>query len=57
MTKHEKEFFEEAAKHRLFFLEGHRVVGGARASMYNAMPIEGVQRLIQFMASFEETYA
>ncbi|AFM43357.1 phosphoserine aminotransferase apoenzyme [Desulfosporosinus acidiphilus SJ4] len=35
-------------------LKGHRTVGGMRASIYNAMPIEGVQRLVDFMKKFEE---
>ena len=34
-------------------LKGHRTVGGMRASIYNAMPIEGVQALVDFMAAFE----
>jgi phosphoserine aminotransferase len=33
-------------------LKGHRSVGGVRASLYNAMPIEGVQRLVDYMAEF-----
>ncbi len=35
-------------------LKGHRTVGGMRASIYNAMPIEGVQKLVEFMAEFEK---
>jgi len=35
-------------------LKGHRSVGGMRASIYNAMPIEGVERLVDFMKKFEE---
>ena len=35
-------------------LKGHRSVGGMRASIYNAMPIEGVEKLVAFMAKFEE---
>ncbi len=34
-------------------LKGHRSVGGMRASIYNAMPIEGVQKLVEFMKDFE----
>jgi phosphoserine aminotransferase len=34
-------------------LKGHRAVGGMRASIYNAMPIEGVQRLVEVMRDFE----
>jgi phosphoserine aminotransferase len=36
-------------------LKGHRTVGGMRASVYNAMPIEGVKKLIAFMKNFETT--
>ena len=35
-------------------LKGHRTVGGMRASIYNAMPIEGVEKLVAFMAEFEK---
>ena len=35
-------------------LKGHRSVGGMRASIYNAMPIEGVKKLVGFMESFEK---
>ena len=35
-------------------LKGHRLVGGMRASIYNAMPIEGVEKLVQFMEKFEK---
>ncbi len=38
-------------------LKGHRSVGGMRASIYNAMPIEGVQRLVAYMQAFEATHA
>jgi len=37
-------------------LKGHRVVGGMRASIYNAMPIEGVKRLVEYMREFEAKY-
>lgn len=47
-------FVEEAAKEGLMNLKGHRSVGGMRASIYNAMPIEGVQALVSFMKTFEE---
>ena len=36
-------------------LNGHRAVGGMRASIYNAMPIEGVERLVEYMKEFEAT--
>ena len=38
-------------------LKGHRSVGGMRASIYNAMPIEGVQKLVEFMDKFEKENA
>ena len=46
-------FVKEAAAHGLVNLKGHRLVGGIRASIYNAMPIEGVRRLVDFMKEFE----
>jgi len=46
-------FIEEAKAHGLETLKGHRSVGGMRASIYNAMPIEGVEALIAFMKEFE----
>jgi phosphoserine aminotransferase len=39
----------------LLQLKGHKSVGGMRASIYNAMPIEGVQALVSFMQAFEKT--
>jgi phosphoserine aminotransferase len=47
-------FCKSAAKAGLVNLKGHRVVGGMRASIYNAMPIEGVKSLIEFMRRFEK---
>ena len=47
------EFVAEAAKAGMVNLKGHRVVGGIRASIYNAMPIEGVKTLVEFMKRFE----
>lgn len=49
-----KQFLAEAEEHGLIALEGHRAVGGMRASIYNAMPIEGVNALIAFMKKFEQ---
>ncbi|MBE5756215.1 MAG: 3-phosphoserine/phosphohydroxythreonine transaminase [Clostridiales bacterium] len=46
-------FVKEAAKNGIVAIKGHRVVGGMRASIYNAMPIEGVKSLIEFMKKFE----
>ena len=37
-------------------LEGHRSVGGMRASLYNAMPLQGVQALVDFMKDFERRH-
>ena len=51
----EKKFLDEAKKHKLFTLAGHRSVGGCRASLYNGMPLEGVAKLTDFMKSFMDT--
>ncbi|MGB5457432.1 MAG: 3-phosphoserine/phosphohydroxythreonine transaminase [Gammaproteobacteria bacterium] len=48
------QFLEQAAAQNLLTLKGHRSVGGMRASIYNAMPAEGVDALIDFMADFEQ---
>ena len=48
----EKKFIAEAAEVGLHGLKGHRSVGGIRASIYNAMPREGVERLVAFMKDF-----
>ena len=50
----EKKFIAEAEANGFVNLKGHRTVGGRRASIYNAMPIEGVEKLVEFMAKFEE---
>lgn len=47
-------FVAEAKKAGFVNIKGHRTVGGMRASIYNAMPIEGVQRLVEFMKKFEQ---
>ena len=47
-------FVKEAAQAGLVNLKGHRSVGGMRASIYNAMPIEGVKALVAFMEKFEK---
>lgn len=49
-------FVKQSAAHGLLALKGHRSVGGMRASIYNAMPIEGVQALIAFMQEFERSH-
>jgi len=46
-------FVKAAAAEGLVNLKGHRTVGGMRASIYNAMSIEGVQKLVAFMKEFE----
>ncbi len=46
-------FVKEATAAGLVSLKGHRLVGGMRASIYNAMPVEGVKALIEFMKKFE----
>lgn len=46
-------FVKEAAAAVFVNLKGHRTVGGMRASIYNAMPIEGVEKLVEFMKQFE----
>ncbi len=49
-------FVKEAEKAGLVNLKGHRSVGGMRASIYNAMPIEGVKALVSFMKNFEREH-
>ena len=49
-----KQFIKEAKAAGFENLKGHRTVGGMRASIYNAMPIEGVKALVDFMKDFEE---
>ncbi len=46
-------FVKEATEAGFVNLKGHRTVGGMRASIYNAMPIEGVEKLVEFMKAFE----
>ncbi|MCL2764678.1 MAG: 3-phosphoserine/phosphohydroxythreonine transaminase [Treponema sp.] len=52
-TELESRFVKEAAAAGLVNLAGHRLVGGMRASIYNAMPVDGVKALISFMEKFE----
>jgi len=47
-------FLKEAGEAGFVNLKGHRIVGGMRASIYNAMPIEGVEKLVAFMEEFEK---
>ena len=51
----DQRFIEQAAEAGLVNLKGHRLVGGMRASIYNAMPADGVQALVDFMEKFEAT--
>ena len=50
-------FVKEATEAGFVNLKGHRTVGGMRASIYNAMPIEGVEKLVEFMKEFEKNNA
>ncbi len=50
----EEQFPAEAKKRDLIGLKGHRSVGGIRASIYNAMPVEGTEALVQFMKEFQQ---
>ncbi len=52
-----KKFIAEAKDAGFVNLAGHRTVGGMRASIYNAMPIEGVEKLVEFMKKFEKENA
>jgi len=49
----DKKFVSEAKKRGIVNIKGHRSVGGMRASIYNAMPYEGVKALVDFMEEFE----
>ena len=53
----DEKFVAEAKAAGFINLKGHRTVGGMRASLYNAMPIEGVEKLVAFMKAFEEREA
>ena len=53
-TELDAKFVAEAAEAGFVNLKGHRTVGGMRASIYNAMPIEGVEALVRFMEKFEK---
>ena len=50
-------FIKEAEANGFVNLKGHRSVGGMRASIYNAMPREGVEKLVEFMKKFEKENA
>jgi phosphoserine aminotransferase len=53
----DKDFCSKAAKAGFVNLKGHRSVGGMRASIYNAMPVEGVEALVEFMKEYEKENA
>uniref|UniRef100_A0A2P2KTA5 Phosphoserine aminotransferase n=1 Tax=Rhizophora mucronata TaxID=61149 RepID=A0A2P2KTA5_RHIMU len=53
----EAEFIKEAAKENMVQLKGHRSVGGMRASIYNAMPLAGVEKLVALMKDFQARHA
>ena len=50
----DKAFVDAAKKEGFVNLKGHRVVGGMRASIYNGMPVEGVEALVEFMKKYEK---
>jgi phosphoserine aminotransferase len=52
-AKLDEPFLKGAAERGMVQLKGHRSVGGMRASIYNAMPLEGLQRLVEYMKEFE----
>ncbi|OFZ71532.1 MAG: phosphoserine transaminase [Betaproteobacteria bacterium RBG_16_64_9] len=56
-SKLDEAFLKGAKERGLVELKGHRSVGGMRASMYNAMPIEGVRRLVEYLREFEKQHA
>ena len=49
-------FVKEAASQGLVSLKGHRLTGGIRASIYNAMPMEGVEKLVDFITAFDKNH-
>src|SRR3546814_1753 len=51
-----EQFLAQSREAGLMQLKGHKSVGGMRASIYNAMPMEGVQALVSFMREFERRY-
>jgi phosphoserine aminotransferase len=56
-ASHEKSFLEKATTSGLMNLKGHRLVGGMRASIYNSMPNEGIEALINYMSQFSKEKA
>ena len=55
-AEHDTKFIESAAEAHMKTLKGHRSLGGIRASIYNAMPLEGVQALASFMKDFAQSH-
>jgi phosphoserine aminotransferase len=53
----DKTFLSEAAEPGLVQLKGHRLVGGTRASIYNALPLAGMHAWVDFMRDFERRHA
>ena len=53
----EREFIREASKENMVQLQGHKSVGGMRASIYNAMALAGVEKLVAFMKDFQAKHA
>ena len=54
---HNQKFVEEAALVGISGVKGHRLMGGIRASMYNAMPQAGAEALLSFMKDFEMSFS
>ena len=54
--KLDEAFLKGAVEHGMIQLKGHRAVGGMRASIYNAMPVEGVLALVDYMKEFERKH-
>ncbi|WP_425482343.1 3-phosphoserine/phosphohydroxythreonine transaminase [Enterobacteriaceae endosymbiont of Donacia thalassina] len=50
-------FLQKSRENGLYYLKGHKIIGGIRASIYNAMPLEGIKKLINFMNDFEKIYS
>jgi phosphoserine aminotransferase len=52
----DSKFLKESDAEGLKYLKGHRTVGGMRASIYNSLPMDAVESLVDFMRSFEAKY-
>ncbi|MCD8339034.1 MAG: 3-phosphoserine/phosphohydroxythreonine transaminase, partial [Burkholderiales bacterium] len=51
-----EEFLDEAREQKLENLKGHRILGGMRASLYNAVPVEAAEKLAEFMVGFAQRH-